>query len=367
MIFNKVMCKNSFYILFFSYILISFSHADHLKGKNQKDLDKIFVGRTEGTPKDFDKVLIKPSSNPNNITKELVDNKNTKEIEKIIDKKNLLSVIYYDGQKIVVDKKSLKIKHDTKLYSFSLANGFTSYILGDAICKGHIKGLDDKISKYVPETKGTLYENTSIKDLIKIAACESEVIGKKGVSSMKWAFEVVQNKTTSKKFLESISGKSVSDKIFNFNNFLPDLVSRAIDVTSPGGLKNAYQQFANKSGTSSEMFFLIDKNGWPMTHGWLFADREDFLRLSIQIYKDWNSDSCLGKYFKDLESNKINISKNSDYSGFFYFNLKNKSRNVQMQAHGGQLIHVNLDTGAVLAYHSITKDYKNNSIWKLLD
>ena len=52
------MCKNSFYILFFSYILISFSHADHLKGKNQKDLDKIFVGRTEGTPKDFDKVLL---------------------------------------------------------------------------------------------------------------------------------------------------------------------------------------------------------------------------------------------------------------------------------------------------------------------
>ena len=109
MIFNKVMCKNSFYILFFSYILISFSHADHLKGKNQKDLDKIFVGRTEGTPKDFDKVLIKPSSNPNNITKELVDNKNTKEIEKIIDKK-FIECNIDDGQKIVVDKKSLKTK-----------------------------------------------------------------------------------------------------------------------------------------------------------------------------------------------------------------------------------------------------------------
>ena len=59
--------------------------------------------------------MIKPSSNTNKLTKELVDNKNTKEIEKIINKKNLLSVIYYDGQKIVVDKKSFKIKNDTKL------------------------------------------------------------------------------------------------------------------------------------------------------------------------------------------------------------------------------------------------------------
>ncbi len=155
--------------------------------------------------------------------------------------------------------------------------------------------------------------------------------------------------------------------MFNYNNFLTDLVARAIDLKTPGGLKKAYQDFANKAGTSSEMFFLIDDNGWPLLHAWTYATREDFLKLGIQVSKDWSSDTCIGNYLKNIESMKEKSdNKNSEYAGYFWFNKKNKSRHAQMRGHGNQQIHIDLEKNRVLSYHSITGDYDNKSIWNLL-
>ena len=58
--------------------------------------------------------------------------------------------------------------------------------------------------------------------------------------------------------------------------------------------------------------------------------------------------------------------KNSEYSGYFWFNKKNKLRHAQMRGHGSQQIHIDLENNRVLTYHSITGDYDNKYIWNLL-
>ena len=345
------------------------SFPNHLKGKSKKEKDKYLELRTVGLPSQFDKTEIKPANEIKNLTIKLIENKNTKKIDNNIKKKSLLSVLYFDGQNIVVDKKSEKIKNNTKLYSFSISKSFVSYILGEAICNGHIKSLKDKISSYVPEAKGTLYENSTFKELINMAAGDTNFASRKaGSSTFIYAGDVASKKTTAKDYLISSSGIKLSKKIFNYNNFITDLVARAIDVSVPGGLKKSYENLANKSGTSSEMYFLNDDNGWPLLHAWFYATREDFLKLAIQVSQDWNSKSCLGNYLNEIENMKIKTDKDfkSNYSGFFWYDQKNKSRHAQMRGHGGQRIHIDIDKGSVLVYHSITRDYNNKSIWGLL-
>ena len=345
------------------------SFSEHLKGKSKKVHDEYLEIRIVGLPSQFDNIKIQPANDIKSLNKKLIENKNTKKIDKIIKKKSLLSVLYFDGENIVVDKKSEKIKNDTKLYSMSISKSFLSYILGNAICDGHIKSLDDKISKYVPEAKGTLYENSTFKELINMAAGDINFASRKaGSAKFFYAADIDQRKTTAKDYLLSSSGIKISKKTFNYNNFLPDLVARAIDVSVPGGLKNLYQDFANKSGTSSEIFYLTDDNGWPLLHGYFYANREDFLRLGIQISKDWNSNSCIGNYLNGIEKMKIKTDKdqNSDYSGYFWYDQNNKSRHAQLRGHGGQRIHIDIEKGSVLIYHSITGDYDNKSIWRLI-
>ena len=355
--------------LLFTLIFNTTSFSKHLKGKSKKVHDEYLEIRIVGLPSQFDKIKIQPANDIKSLTKKLIENRNTKKIDKIIKKKSLLSVLYFDGENIVVDKKSEKIKNDTKLYSMSISKSFLSYILGNAICDGYIKSLDDKISKYVPEAKGTLYENSTFKELINMAAGDINFASRKaGSAKFFYAADIDQRKTTAKDYLLSSSGIKISKKTFNYNNFLPDLVARAIDVSVPGGLKNLYQDFANKSGTNSEMFYLTDDNGWPLLHGYFYANREDFLRLGIQISKDWNSNSCIGNYLNGIEKMKIKTDKdqNSDYSGYFWYDQNNKSRHAQLRGHGGQRIHIDIEKGSVLIYHSITGDYDNKSIWRLI-
>ena len=235
--------------LLFTLIFNTTSFSEHLKGKSKKVHDEYLEKRIVGSRSKFNNIKIQPANDIKSLTKKLIENKNTKKIDKIIKKKSLLSVLYFDGENIVVDKKSEKIKNDTKLYSMSISKSFLSYILGNAICDGYIKSLDDKISKYVPEAKGTLYENSTFKELINMAAGDINFASRKaGSAKFFYAADIDQRKTTAKDYLLSSSGIKISKKTFNYNNFLPDLVARAIDVSVPGGLKNLYQDFANKSG-----------------------------------------------------------------------------------------------------------------------
>ena len=360
--------KNIIITILLSILFNSSLSAEHLKGKSKAEKDGYLKARLVDIPAGFKKIQISPATTVKSLKREIIDNKNTKKIDENIKKKSLLSVLYFDGQNVVVDKKSDKIQDDTKIYSFSISKSFVSYVLGNAICNGDIKSLDDKISDYVPDAKGTLYENSTFKDLINMRAGDTNFASRKaGSAAFIYAGPVIQKKITVKEYLASSKNLKTTEKVFSYNNFLTDLVARAIDLKSPGGLKKAYQDLANKAGTSSEMFFPIDDNGWPLLHGWTYATREDFLKLGIQVSKDWNSNTCIGDYLKNIESMRDESdNKNSEYAGFFWFNTKNKSRHAQMRGHGSQHIHIDLEKNKVLTYHAITGDYDDKSIWNLL-
>ena len=175
--------KSFLFILVVSVFFNSLVLAEHLKGKSKAEKDGYLKIRIIDLPAAFKKVQISPAGTVKTLNKELIENKNTKKIDKNIKNKSLLSVLYFDGQKIVVDKISEKIQDNTKLYSFSISKSFVSYILGNTICNGDIKSLDDKISDYVPETKGTLYENSTFKELINMAAGDTNFASRKAGSA----------------------------------------------------------------------------------------------------------------------------------------------------------------------------------------
>ena len=76
------------------------------------------------------------------------------------------------------------------------------------------------------------------------------------------------------------------------------------------------------------------------------------------IANDWKSDTCIGKYLRDVEKNKISKGSGGGfYGGFFHFD-----RNASMKGHGGQRIIIDWNSGSVLALNAKTDDYdfKNN-------
>jgi CubicO group peptidase (beta-lactamase class C family) len=54
--------------------------------------------------------------------------------------------------------------------SFSVAKSVTSTLIGAAIQDGFIKGLDDPVTAYIPELKGSAYEGVTVRQLITMTS-----------------------------------------------------------------------------------------------------------------------------------------------------------------------------------------------------
>jgi CubicO group peptidase (beta-lactamase class C family) len=78
-------------------------------------------------------------------------------------------VIVHDG-KIRLEEYGLNFSGDGKWTSFSVAKSFTSTLVGAAIKDGHIKSIEDKVSAYIPDLKGSAYDDVTIRQLLTMTS-----------------------------------------------------------------------------------------------------------------------------------------------------------------------------------------------------
>lgn len=78
-------------------------------------------------------------------------------------------IIIHDGQ-IRLEKYGLDFTQDGRWTSFSVAKSFTSTLVGAAIKDGHIKNIDDKVSDYIADLKGSAYDDVTIEQLLTMTS-----------------------------------------------------------------------------------------------------------------------------------------------------------------------------------------------------
>jgi len=78
-------------------------------------------------------------------------------------------VIIQDG-KVRLEKYGLEFDAQGRWTSFSVAKSFTSTLVGAAIKDGFIKSIDDKVSDYIPDLKGSVYDDVSIQQLLTMTS-----------------------------------------------------------------------------------------------------------------------------------------------------------------------------------------------------
>jgi CubicO group peptidase (beta-lactamase class C family) len=78
-------------------------------------------------------------------------------------------LIVHDG-KLRLERYGLGFDGSGRWTSFSVAKSMTSTLVGAAIRDGHIKSMDDKVSTYIPEMKGSAYDDVSIRQLLTMTS-----------------------------------------------------------------------------------------------------------------------------------------------------------------------------------------------------
>lgn len=78
-------------------------------------------------------------------------------------------VILQDGT-IRFERYGLGFDASGQWTSFSVAKSFTSTLVGAAVQDGSIKSLDDKVSQYIPDLRGSAYDDVSVRQLLTMSS-----------------------------------------------------------------------------------------------------------------------------------------------------------------------------------------------------
>jgi len=78
-------------------------------------------------------------------------------------------LIVHDG-KLRLERYGLGFDGSGRWTSFSVAKSITSTLVGAAIRDGYIKSMDDKVTDYVPQLKGSAYDDVSIRQLLTMTS-----------------------------------------------------------------------------------------------------------------------------------------------------------------------------------------------------
>ncbi len=78
-------------------------------------------------------------------------------------------VVLHDG-KLRLERYGLGFDSGGRWTSFSVAKSISSTLVGAAIRDGHIRSMDDKVSDYIAQMKGSAYDDVSIRQLLTMTS-----------------------------------------------------------------------------------------------------------------------------------------------------------------------------------------------------
>ena len=78
-------------------------------------------------------------------------------------------LVVHDG-KVRLERYGLGFDSSGRWTSFSVAKSITSTLVGAAIRDGHIRSMDDKVSDYIAQMKGSAYDEVSIRQLLTMTS-----------------------------------------------------------------------------------------------------------------------------------------------------------------------------------------------------
>lgn len=78
-------------------------------------------------------------------------------------------LVVHDG-KLRLERYGLGFDGNGRWTSFSVAKSFTSTLVGAALRDGSIHSLDDKVSVYIPQMKGSAYDDVSVRQLLTMTS-----------------------------------------------------------------------------------------------------------------------------------------------------------------------------------------------------
>jgi len=245
-------------------------------------------------------------------------NQSSQTLEKELSNGYILSYLYYDNGVIKYNGKPAdgrfekNIDDKTLFFTHSTGKSIVSYIVGHAICKGYISSMDETIDW--PMMSNTLYQGQPLSNLLNMRAGDRHTVDADGLHVM--GSKKHHRHLGLDTIADSLNGtKSIGNQIF-YNNFLSDVIANYVAFKS-GQNYDALMEEVFQDKVKIEDEVLMQKHTVTVTNGFItpylgqmqtrasysfYITRMDLLRVAVAMMKDYQEQTCVGKYLKQSQT-----------------------------------------------------------------
>ena len=325
---------------------------------------------------------VKPSKKPYEFKFNLIEDKFVKKQMKT---KGIMSYLYFQDGHILIDEISPKerlgefINNETKFYSLSMSKSVVSYILGHAICDGYIDGVDARVNDW-PIIKDSLYHDQKLIDFLNMSTGDQKYIDEFKDGTSAFAYEGNSISMTMSLFFK---GSVKSKSSYNYNGFVTQLIINYIKHKTGDDYEKLLNKiFADKVKIKYSILPTFSGgSGQGNLHPNLSASRYDWLRIAKAIMDDYQNDTCVGKYLKEIHKRRIpknygghkkepEFNRTKSYGGQFHMDYPGLKDRVVFGfgGYGGNAILIDVEKSRIVVLNSLHYNNKKfkYSVKKLL-
>ena len=326
---------------------------------------------------------VKPSKKPYEFKFNLIEDKFVKKQMKT---KGIMSYLYFQDGHILIDEISPKerlgefINNETKFYSLSMSKSVVSYILGHAICDGYIDGVDARVNDW-PIIKDSLYHDQKLIDFLNMSTGDQKYIDEFGDGTNAFEYEGSSISMTMSLFFK---GSVKSKSSYNYNGFVTQLIINYIKHKTGDDYEKLLNKiFADKVKIKYSILPTFSGGiGQGKLHPNLNASRYDWLRIAKAIMDDYQNDTCVGKYLKEIHKRRIpkgskekkepEFNRTKSYGGQFHMDYPGLKDRVVFcfGGYGGNAILIDVEKSRIVVLNSLhynNKRFKYNHKKLLID
>ncbi|MEM8499203.1 MAG: serine hydrolase [Pseudomonadota bacterium] len=268
-----------------------------------------------------------------------------------------------DGQ-VTFERYRLGNDADSKWISFSVAKSVVSLLIGAAIKDGYIESLDQKVTDYLPQLKGSGYEQSTIRNLLQMA------------SGVEWnedyadpESDVADANYETLPLYEHLRLKKAvapAGELFNYNTAETNLAGTLLRSAIGNNLSTYLQQkIWQPFGMESDAYWqLTEEAGGEFGGCCINATLRDYARIGLfALYEGKLKDG-----HSVLPENWLaeSIAPSRAFDGYGYFWWLEPDGSYQASGIFGQGIYINPATSTVIAIHSAWPEADNEQRWELL-
>jgi CubicO group peptidase (beta-lactamase class C family) len=275
--------------------------------------------------------------------------------DEFLRKTRVVGIVVIKDNKIIAEQYLSGTSADTKWVDFSVAKSIASLLYGAAIKDGYIKSLEEPVSKFIPEIKGSVYDSVSLKTLLQMTSGVGWIDDVRSPNSDLFKMMRIGNEGGGQAVYSQVKGlkrKAPEGTVFNYNTMEAALAGIILNNVTKRSLSEYLSERIWKPfGMESDAHWLkLNHFDVESAGGCVSATLRDHARIGLVALNNGITPEGKKIFPDSWMKESTSPSKAARYYGYFWW-LRPNGRFFASGSFGQQ-VEIDPNTKTVIAVHS---------------